>query len=314
MTYDDEIPEDEPEHAESSLSHMLQELELYARRPFDDELDDRPLPEGRLVEGAAADTFDAMAACLADTRLETDLEDLLWGFTNVFHRAAERVERELDDNEFAQKRMQREQDGSEVKSVELEKAIGEGRTMIERRDAMEAFREAFAEQFRTLFRKPWMPRSGTMANRKKLTASVIASRDFVNARRWADKQVLIPPGERIYVSGGADYGNHGFVWQVLDTVLAKHPTMVLLHGASKRGAELFASLWARERSVPQVPLPPDFVKHSKASAPFKRNDAVLELLPRGVIIFPGGGIQDNLFDKAKSMGVNRWDFRARGGG
>lgn len=53
-------------------------------------------------------------------------------------------------------------------------------------------------------------------------------------------------------------------------------------------------------------------KHSKASAPFKRNDAVLELMPRGVIIFPGGGIQDNLFDKAKAMGINRWDFRGRG--
>ena len=101
-------PDDEPEHEESPLSHLLQELELYGHRPFEDEADPRPLPEGRLLEAAAADTFDAMGACLGDTRLEPDLEDLLWGFTNVFHRAGERIERDLDANELAQKRLQRE--------------------------------------------------------------------------------------------------------------------------------------------------------------------------------------------------------------
>src|SRR3546814_9347378 len=73
-------------------------------------------------------------SCLTDTRIETDLDDILWGVVNVFHRAGERIERELDDNERAQKRLQREQDGSEVKSVELERKIAEGITMIERRD------------------------------------------------------------------------------------------------------------------------------------------------------------------------------------
>src|SRR3546814_17010559 len=52
-------------------------------------------------------------SCLTDTRIETDLDDILWGVVNVFHRAGERIERELDDNERAQKRLQREQDGSE---------------------------------------------------------------------------------------------------------------------------------------------------------------------------------------------------------
>ena len=50
-------------------------------------------------------------------------------------------------------------------------------------------------------------------------------------------------------------------------------------------------------------MAPDFTKHSRASAPFKRNDKVLSILPRGIIIFPGGGIQDNLFDKARIAGV-----------
>lgn len=295
----------------SQFAHLLEELELYGRRPFDDELDPRPLPEGRLVEAAAADTFDAMGASLTDTRLEPELEELLWGFTNVFQRATERADRQLDSNELAQKRSQREQDGSEVKSVELETLIAEGRTMIERRDAMEAYRDAFAEQFRHYFRKAWLPRSGSMLNRRAMTAAVVESREFLNDRRYADAKLLLPPGERIYVSGGADYIDHRKIWQVLDDVHGRHPGMLLLHGASRSGAEHIAALWARERKVPQVPMAPDFAKHSRASAPFKRNDQVLGLMPRGIIIFPGGGIQDNLFDKARSAGIAIIDHRSR---
>ena len=72
---------------------------------------------------------------MSDTRLEPDLEDLLWSTVNLFHRANERIERELDDNEQAQKRSQRDQDGSEIRSVELERLTAEGMTLIERRNA-----------------------------------------------------------------------------------------------------------------------------------------------------------------------------------
>jgi hypothetical protein len=93
---------DEP-HAESPTSAILSELQLYGFRPFQDEPDPRPLPEGDRVTGAIADIFDALVSTLEDTRLEPDLDDLLWGTVNLFHRAAERVERELDDNEQAQR-------------------------------------------------------------------------------------------------------------------------------------------------------------------------------------------------------------------
>ena len=55
------------------------------------------------------------------------------------------------------------------------------------------------------------------------------------------------------------------------------------------------------RKVPQIAFKPDWTKHAKA-APFKRNDAMLEVLPIGVIVFPGTGIQGNLADKAKKLG------------
>ncbi len=67
-----------------------------------------------------SDVFDALIYTLRDTRLEPDLPDLLWSVVNVFHRAIDRAQRKLDDNEDAQKRSQKEQDGSEIRSVEIE--------------------------------------------------------------------------------------------------------------------------------------------------------------------------------------------------
>ncbi|TIU14830.1 MAG: hypothetical protein E5W53_30230, partial [Mesorhizobium sp.] len=77
----------EPHHAASPTDHVLTELQLYGWRPYADEPDPRPLPEGDHVAGAVADIFDALIATLADTRLEPDLDDLLWSVTNIFHRA-----------------------------------------------------------------------------------------------------------------------------------------------------------------------------------------------------------------------------------
>jgi len=68
-----------------------------------------------------------------------------------------------------------------------------------------------------------------------------------------------------------------------------------------------AARWADQRKVPQVAFKPDWTRHAKA-APFKRNDSMLAVLPIGVMVFPGTGIQDNLADKARKMGVPVWKF------
>jgi len=308
MTHDDQPQDPQP----GSTAYLLQEMQLYGYRPYDDEPDHRPLPDDRIAGGAVAEMFDALVSCLIDTRIEPDLEDLAWGIVNVFHRAGERVERELDDNEQAQKRMQREQDGSEVKSVELERAIAEGITMLERRDTMEYFRDAAADQFRIHLRKPWLPRSGPMVNHKTLTSAVLDSRKHVDKRAFQKQRLLDPDGVRIAFTGGADFNDHQRIYAVLDKVHQQLPTLILMHGATPTGAERIAACWARDRNVPQDPYRPDWNRHKKA-APFKRNDAMLETCPKGVIIFPGTGIQDNLADKARKIGIRVWDFRKRAG-
>src|SRR6185437_1301378 len=85
MTTDHDDTEFEPPHDSSPTDHLLGELQLYGHRPFQDEPDPRPLPEGKAIAGAIADIFDALVATLNDTRLEPDLEDLLWSTVNLFH-------------------------------------------------------------------------------------------------------------------------------------------------------------------------------------------------------------------------------------
>jgi hypothetical protein len=307
MTTERIVPGFEPPHTSSPTGSLLDELQLYGYRPFQDEPDPRPLPEAWTVAGAVADIFDAFVVTLGDTRLEPDLEDLLWSTVNLFHRAAARIERELDDNEQAQRRCQKEQDGSEIRSVELERLTAEGMTLIERRNSMEFFRDQAAEQFERHTGSTWRPRSGSMVNHRALTSAMIDSRDFLAAKRRAENEVLLPPGPKVAFTGGLDFNDVSVIWDRLDKVHTKHPDMVLLHGGSAKGAERIAAKWADTRKVPQIAFKPDWTKHAKA-APFKRNDQMLEALPIGVIIFPGSGIQDNLADKAKKLGIPVWKF------
>ncbi|WP_372097790.1 DUF2493 domain-containing protein [Tistrella mobilis] len=297
-------------HTRSSTAMVLDELQLYGYRPFAGEPDPRPLPDADVLQGALADIFDALSATLADTRLEPDLEDLLWSMTNVFHRMASRVDRELDTNEQAQKRSQREQDGSEVRSVELEELTAQGITLIERRNAYELMRDLAAELFEAHLGQTWHPRSGSHLNRRTLTAALIESRDYLAAKRRTELEPLIPAGTKIAFTGGTECNDVQAIWTALDRVRAKHSDMVLLHGGSPKGAEKIAACWADNRNCPQIVFKPDWIRHGKA-APFKRNDQLLDTVPIGLIVFPGSGITDNLADKARAMGVPLYDFRSR---
>ena len=296
--------------ASSATAAVLEELQLYGYRPFADEPDPRPLPEADALQGAIADIFDALAATLEDTRLEPDLEDLFWSLTNLFHRTAARVDRDLDDNEQAQKRSQREQDGSEIRSVELEALTAQGTTLTERRNAYELMRDIAADHFETHIGQTWRPHSGSRISHRTLTAAMIDSRDYLSAKRRAEIEPLLPSGPRVAFSGGLDVTDHRAIWDALDRVKAKHADMVLLHGGSPKGAEKIAACWADNRKCQQIVFKPDWKRYGKA-APFKRNDALLEVMPIGLILFPGSGITDNLADKAKKLGVPLFDFRPK---
>ena len=84
-----------------------------------------------------------------------------------------------------------------------------------------------------------------------------------------------------------------------------------MHGGAPKGPEKIAARWADSRKVPQVAFKPDRTKHGKAG-PFKRNDQMLTVMPIGVVIFPGTGIEDNLADKARKLGIPVYRFGSGG--
>ena len=47
---------------------------------------------------------------------------------------------------------------------------------------------------------------------------------------------------------------------------------------------------------------PDWQRHGRAAS-FRRNDALLDLLPKRVTAFPSGGITGNLVDKTRQRGI-----------
>jgi len=302
----------EPVHTASPTAQLLDELQQHGYRPHGDEPDPRPLPDPDRAEQEIVACVEALSGLFADTALESDTDDILWSFAYIFHRKIAVLDRTLDDNEQAQRRSQQEQDGSEIKSVELERLTAQGLAIIDRRNAFESFRDIASSQYETLTGSAWRPRTGSMTNRKTLTASLIDSRDFLAAKRRAEIEPLLPAGPRIAFTGGVTCNDHIRIWDALDKSRTRHPDMVLIHGGSPRGAERIAACWADNRKVPQIVFKPDWTRHKNA-APFKRNDAMLEALPIGVIVFPGSGIAENIADKARKMGIPVWRFDTEDG-
>ncbi|MBO9707979.1 MAG: DUF2493 domain-containing protein [Caulobacter sp.] len=307
MALDPRFETPEPPHALSATACALDALARFGSPPLDAESDPRPPADPHALAGAMADVFDALTASTSDTRLEPLLSELLWSAVDLFHRATDRLQRRLDDNEDAQKLSQQRQDGSEVASVELERLLAEGQRLLDQRDGLETLRDAAAAEFLRHTGTGWTPKAGSRVNRATLTAAMIDSRDFLAAQRRADAQVFLPPGPKIAFTGGPACNDHVRIWEALDRTLAKHPDMTLLHGGAPTGAERIAACWAESRQVTHIAFKPDWTRHAKA-APFKRNDVLLETLPIGVLVFPGSGIQANLADKARKLGIPVWRF------
>lgn len=295
----------------SQTARVIEALQLYGFHPHDDEPDPRPLPEAEAIETAITALFDTLATAFENTRLEPDLSDILWSATDLFHRKAERVQRALDENELRQRDSHNDQDGSEVRDVELQRLIAHGQTILERRSVFEMMRDLAAEHFEARTGSAWRPRAGSMVNHRKMTATLIESRDFLAAKRIAETEVLLPPGTRILFSGGVDFTDHKLIWDKLDLLHKRYPDMVLIHGGTTRGAEKIAACWADARKVTQIRFKPDFANDGKA-APFKRNDRMIETDPAGLIVFKGAGVTDNLTDKARKAGIPVSDYRKSG--
>lgn len=270
-------------------------------------LDGADAPDHEESAIAACEILDILQATFADTSMESEIEEMLWQFVNVFHRKGVNLEQRLDGQIQKLQTLQAEQDGSEVKSVELEAALDESHQTEARLETIQAMREAAAQRFSFITGSAWLPKSGTRTKWGGMTASMIDAKDFTRARQMQKAAHFVPNGKSIAIAPGKST-DHQKIWDMLDRVqqkiVAENKPMILLHGGGD-GAELIAARWAEARKVQQVVFRPDWKKHGKA-APFKRNDALIDAQPAGLLVFAHDnehGIQQQLVRNATQAGI-----------
>ncbi len=160
--------------------------------------------------------------------------------------------------------------------------------------AADAYRESTGET--------WRPRHGSHTSQtRQLTSAAIDARDFLRARKERETNAHLPDGTLIAIAGGKQVTDIDAIFRRLEKARAKYQDMVLVHGGGP-GVERIAAQWAERHGVHQVVCKPDWNAHGRA-APFRRNDELLNLLPKGVIAFPGSGVTENLVDKATQLGI-----------
>jgi hypothetical protein len=198
--------------------------------------------------------------------------------------------------------LQQAQDGTEIKSLELEMTTHRVQNLTGRRDAFETMRDQAAESYRAETGSVWRPRRGSHTSQTgKLTSAAIDARDFVRARKDRKTAAHLPSGTLVAIAGGKDVADPAAVIARLDQARAKYSDIVIVHGGGP-GVDRIAARWAERHGVHQIVCKPDWDRHGRA-APFRRNDELLDLLPKGVIAFPGNGITDNLVDRARALGI-----------
>ena len=289
---------------QSITAHVCEQARLHGATPDRDEFDPRETWERDTAIGAITEAFSILADGIGVTgfQIADEANSLLWGFVNSIDAQIRRLDRSIDRISPELRDLQKEQDGTEIKSRELELLTDRARNLGARRDAFEEMRDAAAAQYLAQTGEMWRPRSGSHTSKSgMLTSASIDARDFIRARENQKTKENLPDGTLIAVAGGKD-GDPDAVFLKLDAARRKYPDMVLVHGGGP-GVEKFAARWAEARNVHQIVCRPDWNRHGKA-APFRRNAEMLNLLPKGLILFPSdSGITANLADQATATGI-----------
>ena len=288
----------------SQTAMACEQAALFGATPGPDEFDNREIWNEEEALAGIEEAIHILAGAVAPdgTQLADERESLLWGFVNALHAQVQRLDRGVDKIAPEMKDLGQEQDGSEIKSRELELVTDRVQNLGDRRDAFEAMRDLAAEGYRTETGDTWRPRNGSHSSQTgKLTSAAIDARDYLRARKDRETSAHLPEGTLVAFTGGKDFGDVTAIWHSLDSIKLKYDDMVLLHGGGP-GAEKIAASWAEKNGVHQVVCKPNWDRDGKA-APFRRNDVLLNFLPKGLLAFPGSGITNNLVDKARKIGI-----------
>ncbi len=267
---------------------------------IDDTPDFRELPSEGQISHGMLEIVSGLTTLFEDSRLEEELEPLLYNVINLFHRRVDQLERLLDQNELSQQDLIRAQDGSEVLSVELETMTHKGQLLTESRNVFEVIRDIAASHFATVSGTNWIPPRGRQVNHTTNTAAILESRAFIEEKKAANKNLNLPSGTKIGFAGSQTFSDIETIEAVLKTLHKKYPDMILCHTNTK-GSDQIAMQWALKNKVTAIAFTPNWKAGN--AAPFKRNDDLLSCDLKGIIAIPHNGIVKNLIQKAEKSDV-----------
>ena len=123
---------------------------LFGATPGPDEFDNREIWNEDEALAGIEEAIHILAGAVAPdgTQLADERESLLWGFVNTLHAQVQRLDRGIDKIAPEMKDLGQEQDGSEIKSRELELLTDRVQNLGDRRDAFETMRDLAAEGYR----------------------------------------------------------------------------------------------------------------------------------------------------------------------
>ena len=149
-------------HEHSATAAACEHAALYGATPERDEFDTRDVWDADDALDAVSEAFRILAQGVGPdgTQLADERESLLWGFVNMLDSQTQRLDRAADKLMPGLRDLQREQDGTEIKSRELE-LDRPSQNLTARRDAFETMRDAAADAYRVETGSMWRPGRGT---------------------------------------------------------------------------------------------------------------------------------------------------------
>ena len=166
----------------SQTAMACEQAALFGATPGRDEFDNREIWNEEEALAGIEEAIHILAGVVAPdgTQLADERESLLWGFVNTLHAQVQRLDRGIDKIAPEMKDLGQEQDGSEIKSRELERLTDRVQNLGDRRDAFEAMRDLAAEGYRTETGETWRPRNGSHSSQTgKLNSAAIDARDYL---------------------------------------------------------------------------------------------------------------------------------------
>ena len=220
--------------AQSHTAVICENAALYGATPSRDEFDPREVWDEDDAVQAVRGAFELLSGNIAPdgTQLADERESVLWGFVNMLDAQVRRLDRSVDRLAPKLRNLQREQDGSEIKSRELELITDRVQNLgAAARRVREAARCTAADDYRNATGGTWRPRYGShISHTRKLTSAAIDARDFLRAKKDREISAHLPDGTLIAIAGGKQITSPDAVFRRLDNARAKYTDMVLVHG------------------------------------------------------------------------------------